>query len=211
MGDQGTGGIESRGSRGIENNSRRMSEACANPRDENIQQPNTEAKTPSAEVETQAKSGPRRVYAQTPTPGALSRNPSTSSNVSAAHATGYFDQVPRSSSLRQRPLEPPVTKTTLSELDVNKIIHNPKLRHDINFDPELHFRPNLDGEKGRRKQDKANQFWNALSEQLQQFVVARDEFMRRYGNGEEWCLPLLSRHSYQRETGCTWMRGSTSS
>ena len=39
-------------------------------------------------------------------------------------------------------LEPPVTKKTLSELDVNKIVHNPKLRHDINFDPDLHFRPN---------------------------------------------------------------------
>jgi len=36
-------------------------------------------------------------------------------------------------------LEPPVTKRTLSELDVNKIVHNSKLRHDINFDPELHF------------------------------------------------------------------------
>ena len=28
-------------------------------------------------------------------------------------------------------LEPPVTKKSLSKLDVDKIIHNPKLRHDI--------------------------------------------------------------------------------
>ncbi|KAK1761055.1 protein SOK1 [Echria macrotheca] len=90
-----------------------------------------------------------------------------------------------------RPLEPPVTKHTLSELDVHKIIHNPKLRHDINFDPELHFRPNLDGEKGRRKQEKANQFWTALEEQLTQFVVDRDGFARRYGTNGEWCLPVL--------------------
>ena len=53
---------------------------------------------------------------------------------------------------------PPMTKATLSELDVNKIVHNPKLRHDINFDPDLHFRPNLDGGKGRRKTQKANDF-----------------------------------------------------
>lgn len=84
-----------------------------------------------------------------------------------------------------------MTKTTLGELDVSKIIHNPKLRHDINFDPELHFRPNLDGEKGKKKQEKANQFWNSLLEQLVQFVVDREGFYRRFGHGNDWCLPLL--------------------
>ena len=92
-----------------------------------------------------------------------------------------------------RPLEPPVTRTTLSELDVHKIIHNPKLRHDINFDPELHFRPNLDGERGRRKQEKANQFWTALLEQLVQFVVDRDGFIQTHGANGDWCLPALLR------------------
>jgi hypothetical protein len=90
-----------------------------------------------------------------------------------------------------RPLEPPVTKATLSELDVTKIIHNPKLRHDINFDPELHFRPNLDGEKGRRKQDKANQFWNSLLDQLCMFVMDRPAFYEKHGEGDDWCLPSL--------------------
>ncbi|KAK7746656.1 Protein SOSEKI 1 [Cytospora paraplurivora] len=92
-----------------------------------------------------------------------------------------------------RPLEPPVTKATLSELDVTKIIHNPKLRHDINFDPELHFRPNLDGEKGRRKQEKANQFWTTLQDQLLLFVVDREAFRRQYSDGDDWCLPTLLR------------------
>lgn len=92
-----------------------------------------------------------------------------------------------------RPLEPPVTKATLSELDVTKIIHNPKLRHDINFDPELHFRPNLDGEKGRRKQDKANQFWTTLQDQLSQFVLDREAFCRQYPTDDDWCLPSLLR------------------
>lgn len=90
-------------------------------------------------------------------------------------------------------LEPPVTKATLSELDVNKIIHNPKLRHDINFDPELHFRPNLDGEKGRRKQEKANQFWTTLQDQLMQFVMDREGFLESHSNGRDWCLPALLR------------------
>src|SRR5699024_10231121 len=67
----------------------------------------------------------------------------------------------------------------------------PKLRHDINFDADLHFRPNHEGEKGRRKQDRSNQFWNALEEQLTDFVVDRDTFHLKYGDGSNWCLPTL--------------------
>ncbi|KAI1341838.1 T-complex 11 [Xylariaceae sp. FL0016] len=171
MGDQGAGGI----SRGVDNNAtaRRTSIALPNSPEDSIQQPTTtpENSTPECEEQKRVQRGPRSSTLQ-----GLSRNSSTSSNC-----------VPRA----PRPLEPPVTKATLSELDVTKIIHNPKLRHDINFDPELHFRPNLDGEKGKRKQDKANLFWKALRDQLELFVVNRDEFMSKFGQGEEWCLPLL--------------------
>jgi hypothetical protein len=83
-------------------------------------------------------------------------------------------------------VEAPVTKTTLSELDVNKIVNNPKLRHDINFDPDLHFRPNLDGEKGRRKVQRANDFWDTMKAQLQSYIMNRDQFEKEIG---EWCLP----------------------
>lgn len=94
------------------------------------------------------------------------------------------------SSLRERmpSLEPPVTKVTLSELDVTKIINNPKLRHDINFDPDLHFRPNLDGDKGKRKAQKGHEFWETMRRKLQEFLLNRDQFDREHGN-TEWCLP----------------------
>lgn len=85
-------------------------------------------------------------------------------------------------------IEPPVTKGTLSELDVTKIVNNPKLRHDINFDPELHFRPNLDGDKGRRKTEKANYFWDTMRAQLQAFLTDQEQFERELGDSE-WCLP----------------------
>ncbi|KAH7407672.1 camp-mediated signaling protein Sok1 [Cadophora sp. MPI-SDFR-AT-0126] len=85
-------------------------------------------------------------------------------------------------------IEPPVTKGTLSELDVTKIVNNPKLRHDINFDPELHFRPNLDGDKGRRKTEKANYFWDTMRIQLQAFLTDQEQFERDLGDSE-WCLP----------------------
>ncbi|KAK3304054.1 T-complex protein 11-domain-containing protein [Chaetomium strumarium] len=141
------------------------------------------------------------------TPQGLSRNPSSCSTASNSRPhTEYLPGRTQGSDRSPQPptgqnndnthtspqLEPPVTKTTLSELDVHKIVHNPKLRHDINFDPELHFRPNLDGDKGRKKQEKANQFWNTLFEQLVLFVMDRETFHARYGYGD-WCLPVLLR------------------
>lgn len=84
--------------------------------------------------------------------------------------------------------EPPVTKKTLSELDVNKIVHNPKLRHDINFDPDLHFRPNLDGEKGRKKTEKTDGFYETMRQQLGLYFVNREQFEKNLGD-VEWCLP----------------------
>jgi hypothetical protein len=46
---------------------------------------------------------------------------------------------------------PPVTATSLTELDLQRIMNNTKLRADINFDGDLHFRPNLDGPEGQEK------------------------------------------------------------
>jgi hypothetical protein len=43
---------------------------------------------------------------------------------------------------------PLVTRGTLIKLDINKIVNNPKLEY-IDFDPDFHFRPNLDGETRR--------------------------------------------------------------
>ena len=89
-------------------------------------------------------------------------------------------------------LEPPVTKQTLSELDVNKIVHNPRLRHDINFDPDLHFRPNLDGEKGRKKTQKSSLFWDTMRSDLVEFMTNRDDFEAQLRDNE-WTLPATLR------------------
>lgn len=89
-------------------------------------------------------------------------------------------------------LDPPVTKATLSELDVPRIVFNPKLRHDVNFDPDLHFRPNLDGESGRRKTQKATEFWNLLTAELGAFMRDPGCFEKEL-SGREWCLPLTLR------------------
>lgn len=119
---------------------------------------------------------------------ALSRQSSAFSTMTATPTT---EEAPerRPTPPVQTP-DPPVTKATLSELDALKIIHNPKLRHDINFDPDLHFRPNLDGEKGRRKHQKAEMFWQTLRNDLTMFLMDRPRFDREH-SGNNWTLPML--------------------
>ncbi len=63
---------------------------------------------------------------------------------------------------------PPVTARTLQVLELPRVINNAKLRHDINFDPHLHFRPNPDAMRGQRKQREANAYWTALGQDLEQ-------------------------------------------
>src|SRR5947209_8171238 len=45
---------------------------------------------------------------------------------------------------------PPVTRSTLSELDLNWIMHNISLRVDVNYDHDLHFKP-IQGPSGEQK------------------------------------------------------------
>lgn len=106
--------------------------------------------------------------------------------------TGSGKRSATDAGLNRMVLSPPVTKATLSELDVNKIVHNPKLRHDINFDPELHFRPNLDGEKGARKTEKADYFWHCMEEQLQAFLTHYATSSTKL-DIDDWCLPATLR------------------
>ncbi|KAL2867927.1 TCP11 family protein [Aspergillus lucknowensis] len=61
---------------------------------------------------------------------------------------------------------PPVTKGTLSELDLPCIMSNINLRMDANFDRDLHFKPDLDGEKGRKKRKDAADYWEAMAVEI---------------------------------------------
>ncbi|KAJ8123428.1 hypothetical protein ONZ43_g620 [Nemania bipapillata] len=56
----------------------------------------------------------------------------------------------------------------------------PNLRYDINFDADLHFRPNIDGIKGRRKHDDAEKFWAILHKELQEFAKESGPSNRGY-------------------------------
>ncbi|KAF1960287.1 hypothetical protein CC80DRAFT_404609 [Byssothecium circinans] len=66
--------------------------------------------------------------------------------------------------------QPPVTKQSLGELDIQNIITNIKLRHDVNFDKDLSFRPNLDGPKGQEKRRYSDKYWRALVAEMELYV-----------------------------------------
>lgn len=65
---------------------------------------------------------------------------------------------------------PPITRQSLGELDIQNIITNIKLRHDVNFDRDLSFRPNLDGAKGQEKVKAAQRYWRALVAELELYT-----------------------------------------
>lgn len=66
---------------------------------------------------------------------------------------------------------PPINLSSLKEIDLNEILKNPQLRHDILFDPQLQFRPNLDGERGRRKRSIIDKYWLEIMKECSQFFM----------------------------------------
>lgn len=67
------------------------------------------------------------------------------------------------------PLLPPINLQSLKEIDLHEILKNPQLRHDIVFDPQLQFRPNLDGERGKRKKSIIDKYWGEIEKECSQF------------------------------------------
>ncbi|ODV82033.1 Tcp11-domain-containing protein [Suhomyces tanzawaensis NRRL Y-17324] len=64
---------------------------------------------------------------------------------------------------------PPINLQSLKEIDLHEILKNPQLRHDILFDPQLQFRPNLDGERGKRKKSIIDKYWLEILKECGQF------------------------------------------
>lgn len=72
---------------------------------------------------------------------------------------------------RLTPTLPPINLQLLKEIDLHEILKNPQLRHDIMFDPQLQFRPNLDGERGRRKKAVIEKYWLEMEAECRQFYT----------------------------------------
>lgn len=90
--------------------------------------------------------------------------------------------------VRDKILEPPVTAEGLQELRIDKIMNSLKLRHDLNFDPELHYRANFDGDMGRNKRTQNEIFWRQLLSDLAAFSANPKGFLKA-NDGQTWTLP----------------------
>ncbi|KAL8635822.1 MAG: hypothetical protein Q9228_006725 [Teloschistes exilis] len=67
-------------------------------------------------------------------------------------------------------LDPPITKETLSELDLNRIVSNTQLRHDVNYEAEIMFRPNTYGKRGEEKNQEGNRYFEALALEFGHYI-----------------------------------------
>jgi len=62
--------------------------------------------------------------------------------------------------------QPPITKASLEELDFDHLLDNLLLRHDLNFDPMIQYRPTTHGIRGEIRMTEALQYWNAVRTEL---------------------------------------------
>ncbi|ORY83598.1 T-complex protein 11-domain-containing protein [Leucosporidium creatinivorum] len=92
--------------------------------------------------------------------------PLSQGDLLAYHAARVVEEGGKRITLVPTSLIPPITRSTLRELDLSEILRNPQLRHDSVFDPNLMFRPNYDGERGDRKRELASQYWGAVSREI---------------------------------------------
>lgn len=59
-------------------------------------------------------------------------------------------------------IDPIMSASQLKELDLDALASNIGLRHDMQFDRDLHIRPNHEGSKGQAKKFQADQYWFAV-------------------------------------------------
>lgn len=86
---------------------------------------------------------------------------------------------------------PPITHESLSELDIGRIVNNPKLRHDVNFDKELHFRPNLDGSRGKSKLRAADEYWKALIGELELYRAVGQQLLTCGSERQQYWMRMM--------------------
>ncbi|EMR10162.1 hypothetical protein PNEG_01436 [Pneumocystis murina B123] len=88
-------------------------------------------------------------------------------------------------------ISPPVTQTILRKLELHEIFKNVQFRHDIVHEPNLQFRPNLDGESGKRKRFLASRYWECLLKEIEQVRL----FQVKQMNGSNIChkYPCVTR------------------
>ncbi|KAI9505852.1 T-complex protein 11-domain-containing protein [Coemansia spiralis] len=67
---------------------------------------------------------------------------------------------------------PPINRYTLRELKIQNILQNPRLRHEVLFEPKLEFRPNSCGQLAEAKQCAAMQYWAVVEQEIKKDAYA---------------------------------------
>ncbi|TBU62315.1 T-complex protein 11-domain-containing protein [Dichomitus squalens] len=98
-----------------------------------------------------------------PSRGSLLRTASLPSVSSSSRSVPASPVEPITISPHIPPHQPPINRETLKELDLEAILRNPQLRHDLLFDSGLQFRPT----SSRRKRDLADNYWLAIVRELE--------------------------------------------
>ena len=75
---------------------------------------------------------------------------------------------------------PPVNLKTLRELELSEFYRNPKLRHDVVFDSQLHFRPNNDGNRGMKKKVDSHGYWQLVLVEFEVLLNQKDSSARSH-------------------------------
>ena len=63
-------------------------------------------------------------------------------------------------------LEPPVSEESLCDLEVRRLSNNLLLRHDLNFDRDITYRPNTHGLYGQQRTVQSFEYWSAITKEL---------------------------------------------
>lgn len=63
-------------------------------------------------------------------------------------------------------LEPPVSEESLCELELRRLSNNLLLRHDLNFDRDITYRPNTHGLRGQLRTVQSFEYWSAITKEL---------------------------------------------
>jgi hypothetical protein len=81
------------------------------------------------------------------------------------------ESVPAASTFRPREsisltLSIPINRHSLRELDFSNIVSNLQIRHNLLFEPDMKFQPNVEGDHGQTKLATVTAYWTQVSSEL---------------------------------------------
>lgn len=93
------------------------------------------------------------------------------------------------------PVYPPVTEHSLGFLDLEIILRDTRLLHDVVIDGEVRFEPSTDEVVVMQRRERERLFWQTMQNELETFSdpAKRALFVNNYGLKGNWCLPRFLR------------------